>query len=51
MFLYINMVSAARGAQYIDWATAWTFHGSNSDRAKRFLLRSDYRFAEDISTG
>jgi hypothetical protein len=50
MFLYINMLSAARGAQYIDWATGWTVQGSNSDRGKRFLLRSDYRFAEVISS-
>jgi hypothetical protein len=35
LFLYLNMLSAARIAQYNDYATGRTVHGSNSVTDKR----------------
>ena len=33
-FLQLDMLSAARRAQYSDWATVWTVQGSNSVKGK-----------------
>ena len=48
LLLYLNMLSAARIAQYNDWATCRTVQGSNSVMGKRSLHQGVYRVAGGV---